>query len=73
MGGALAGAILTGIGYNSAITVQTPHTIFWIRAMLAIIPLVGLLLVITFILQLPLTKKICEEIRTQLEARRGKV
>jgi GPH family glycoside/pentoside/hexuronide:cation symporter len=73
MGGAMAGAILSWIGYNSAITVQAPHTIFWIRAMLAIIPLVGLILVITFILQLPLTKKICEEIRTTLEARRGKV
>ena len=69
----MAGAILSWIGYNSAITVQAPHTIFWIRAMLAIIPLVGLILVITFVLQLPLTKKICEEIRTTLEARRGKV
>jgi Na+/melibiose symporter-like transporter len=41
--------------------------------MLAAIPLVGMALVIIFILQVPLTKKICEEIRATLEARRGKV
>ena len=32
-----------------------------------------MILVILFILQVPLTKKICEEIRRTLEARRGQV
>jgi Na+/melibiose symporter-like transporter len=41
--------------------------------MLAVVPIVGMALVIAFVLQVPLTKKICEEIRLKLEARRGKV
>lgn len=73
MGGALAGAILSWIGFNATLKIQTPDTIFWIRAMLVSIPLVGMALVIAFILQVPLTKKICEEIRIKLEARRGQV
>ena len=41
--------------------------------MLAVVPIVGMILVIVFISQVPLTKKICEDIRLKLEARRGKV
>jgi GPH family glycoside/pentoside/hexuronide:cation symporter len=73
MGGLLAGSIISWAGFKSTLAAQTPQTIFWIRAMLASIPLIGLALVITSILQLPLTKKVCEEIRAALEARRGKV
>jgi glycoside/pentoside/hexuronide:cation symporter, GPH family len=73
MGGFLAGAVLGLIGGNAALKSGTPETIFWVRIMLASIPLVGMALVIIFILQVPLTKKICEEIRVTLEARRGKV
>ena len=74
LGGLLAGTVLTWIGYNAALqTQQTPHTILWIRIMLAALPLIGMTLVIIFILQVPLTKKICEEIRATLESRRGQV
>ncbi|MGA2440181.1 MAG: MFS transporter [Tepidisphaeraceae bacterium] len=72
-GSFLAGLILTWVGFKSSLGAQSPHTVFWIRAMLASIPVAGLLLVIFFILRVPLTKKICQEIRTTLEARRGKV
>jgi GPH family glycoside/pentoside/hexuronide:cation symporter len=73
LGGFCAGFILSLIGGNAALQSGTPETIFWVRIMLAAIPLVGMALVIIFILQVPLTKKICEEIRATLEARRGKV
>ncbi|MGA2171633.1 MAG: MFS transporter [Sedimentisphaerales bacterium] len=73
LGGLLAGSVLSWIGYNAVLAVQTPETVFWIRVTLASIPLVGMTLVIIFILQVPLTKKICEEIRATLESRRGQV
>jgi GPH family glycoside/pentoside/hexuronide:cation symporter len=69
----VSGLILSWAGFDHSIKIQAPQTIFWIRAMLASVPIFGLSLVIIFILQLPLTKKVCEEIRTALEARRGKV
>jgi GPH family glycoside/pentoside/hexuronide:cation symporter len=73
LGGFFAGFILSLIGGNAALQSGTPETIFWVRIMLVNIPIVGMALVIIFILQVPLTKKICEEIRVTLEARRGKV
>ena len=73
LGGFLAGAIISTIGGNAALQSGTPQTILWVRIMLASIPIVGMILVIVFILQVPLTKKICEEIRLKLEARRGQV
>ncbi|MGA2178300.1 MAG: MFS transporter [Verrucomicrobiota bacterium] len=73
LGGFLAGIIISKVGDNAALQAGNPETIFWIRVMLAAVPLVGMVLVIIFILQVPLTKKICEEIRATLEARRGKV
>jgi glycoside/pentoside/hexuronide:cation symporter, GPH family len=73
LGGALAGYIISKVGDNAALQAGNPDTIFWIRVMLIAVPLVGMSLVIIFILQVPLTKKICEEIRRKLEARRGQV
>jgi glycoside/pentoside/hexuronide:cation symporter, GPH family len=69
----ISGVILSWSGFNSALGAQSPETVFWIRAMLASIPVVGLLVVIFFISKLDLTKQRCEEIRTELEIRRGKV
>jgi glycoside/pentoside/hexuronide:cation symporter, GPH family len=73
LGNYLAGLILSAIGFDAAIGAQTPHTIFWIRAMLAAIPVGGLLLAIIFVMRIPLTKKVSDEIRAKLEARRGTV
>jgi glycoside/pentoside/hexuronide:cation symporter, GPH family len=73
LGGLLAGAVLSTIGGNAALEAGSPHTILWVRIMLGAIPVAGMALVIFFVLQVPLTRKICEEIRATLEARRGKV
>jgi GPH family glycoside/pentoside/hexuronide:cation symporter len=73
MGGLLAGSVIGWAGFNASLGAQSANTIFWIRAMLAVIPIIGLSMVIVFILQLPLTKQKCQEIRLKLEARRGQV
>ncbi len=69
----ISGLILGWAGFDSSVAIQTPDTIFWIRTMLASIPVIGLIIVIMFILQVKLTKQKCAEIRTQLEERRGTV
>ncbi len=69
----VSGLILGWAGFNSALGAQAPETVFWIRAALASLPVVGLLAVILFIVRLNLTKARCEEIRVELEARRGQV
>jgi GPH family glycoside/pentoside/hexuronide:cation symporter len=67
------GYVISSVGGNAALQAGAPETILRIRIMLSAIPIVGMILVIVFISQVPLTKKICEEIRLKLEARRGKV
>ena len=52
---------------------QTDHAIFMIRFLLAAIPIVGLLISLFLLTRFPLTPQKMAEIRTQLEARRGKV
>jgi GPH family glycoside/pentoside/hexuronide:cation symporter len=73
LGGFLAGAVLSMLGGNAALESGSPHTILWVRIMLGTIPVAGMVLVIAFVLQVPLTRKVCEEIRATLEARRGEV
>jgi GPH family glycoside/pentoside/hexuronide:cation symporter len=73
LGGYLAGTVISVLGGNAALASGSPHTILWVRIMLGVIPVTGMVLVILFVLQVPLTRKICEEIRTSLEERRGKV
>jgi GPH family glycoside/pentoside/hexuronide:cation symporter len=69
----VSGLILTWSGFSWAVAVQSPKTIFWIRSMLATIPVLGLAVAIYFVLQVPLTKKTSEDTRRALEARRGTV
>lgn len=69
----IAGLILGWVGFNQSIAIQAADTIFWIRAMLASIPVFGLVLVIIFVLRVKLTKQRCAEIRATLEERRGTV
>jgi GPH family glycoside/pentoside/hexuronide:cation symporter len=73
LGGLLAGSVLKFAHFDHSLAVQTPQTIFWIRAMLAGIPVLGLIFVIFFITRVHLTKQKCAEIRCALEARRGVV
>src|SRR5208283_5310559 len=53
LGGFLAGYIISSVGGISVIESGTPETILRIRIMLAAIPIVGMILVIAFILQVP--------------------
>ena len=69
----LSGLILTWSGFTWKLKVQAPETIFWIRFSLASLPIVGLIIAIIFVLRVPLTKQKSEEIRRQLEVRRGTV
>ncbi len=68
-----SGLILTWVGFTWKLKVQAPETILGIRASLASLPIVGLVIAIIFVLRVPLTKQKSEEIRRSLEARRGKV
>ena len=73
LGGLLAGSVISALGGNAALQSGSPHTILWVRIVLSAIPVLGMVLVIIFVLQVPLTRKVCEEIRSTLEARRGQV
>ncbi|MBU4473645.1 MAG: MFS transporter [Candidatus Omnitrophica bacterium] len=68
-----SGLILTWAGFTWKLKVQAPEAIFWIRASLASLPVVGLIIAIIFVLRVPLTKQKSEEIRRSLEVRRGTV
>ena len=65
--------ILDWVGFDSNVAAQTPHTIFMIRLLLMLIPIVGLVLSVIALMRFPLTQEKMAEIRLQLEARRGKV
>ena len=69
----ISGLILGWVGFDSTLKVQSASAIFGIRAMLAFIPVIGLLATIYFATRLSLTKQRCLEIRNQLEERRGTV
>ena len=69
----LSGQVLALTGFSAAQAVQSPGSIFWIRAMLAGIPIAGVCLAALFLWRYPLTQQRMAEVRAQLEARRGKV
>ena len=69
----LAGQVLALTGFSADKVTQSPETIFWIRAMLAGIPIAGVCLAALFWWRYPLTQQKVAEIRQQLETRRGKV
>lgn len=68
-----SGLIISWAGFTWERTVQTPHTIFWLRFALASLPVVGLIIAIMFVLNMRITKKVAQENRRKLEDRRGKV
>lgn len=65
--------ILEWVGFDSNVPIQTDHTIFMIRFLLAAIPIVGLILAMLALSRFPLSQASMADIRAQLEARRGKV
>jgi GPH family glycoside/pentoside/hexuronide:cation symporter len=69
----VSGLILTWSGFTWSLKVQAPETILAIRASLATLPIVGLVVAIIFVLRVQLTREKSEDIRDSLEARRGHV
>jgi GPH family glycoside/pentoside/hexuronide:cation symporter len=65
--------ILDWVGFDSNVDLQSEHTIFMIRFLLAGIPIVGLTLALVALYRFPLSQAKMAEIRQELEARRGKV
>ncbi|MFG6468438.1 MFS transporter [Roseateles sp. BYS87W] len=52
---------------------QTAEALFWIRALLSGIPVIGLVMALAAVLRFPLTEARMADIRRQLEAKRGTV
>jgi GPH family glycoside/pentoside/hexuronide:cation symporter len=74
IGGGAAGYVLTFTGFNQALGgEQAGQTLTQIRLWFAAIPIAGAILAIFILLRYPLTQEVMAGIRTQLEARRGKV
>jgi glycoside/pentoside/hexuronide:cation symporter, GPH family len=74
VGAGASGIILSATGFDATLGGnQTEYTIFMIRFLLAAVPIAGIALALVMIYFFPLTPKKMAEIRTQLEARRGKV
>ena len=68
-----SGWILQFTGFDAALPAQSEHTLFMMRFMLSAIPVLGLVAALIAILGFPLTETRMQEIRSALEARRGKV
>ena len=72
-GAGISFLILGWVGLDQNVAMQTPHTIFMIRFLLAGIPIIGLIVGMFALARFPLTQASMAEIRAKLEARRGKV
>jgi GPH family glycoside/pentoside/hexuronide:cation symporter len=69
-----AGELLNFTGFDQALGGnQTPQAIFWIRFLLAAIPITGLIFAMVCLARYGLNEEKVTAIRRQLEARRGAV
>jgi GPH family glycoside/pentoside/hexuronide:cation symporter len=74
LGAGLSFGLLGWVGFDSKLEgQQTEHTLFMIRMLFSLIPVVGLLLALLALARFPLTQERMAEIRVELERRRGKV
>lgn len=74
IGAGASGVILSATGFDATLGGnQTEHSLFMIRFLLAAVPIAGICVGLAMIYIFPLTPQKMAEIRTQLEARRGKV
>jgi glycoside/pentoside/hexuronide:cation symporter, GPH family len=74
LGNWASGEILDATGFDASLGGnQTDHAIFMIRFLLAAIPVAGLVVALILLTRLGLSQQNIMDIRTQLEARRGKV
>ncbi len=73
IGAGISFFILGWVGFDSKLDHQSEHTLFMIRLLLMLIPLIGLTIAFIAVSRFPLSQERVMEIRAQLEARRGKV
>ncbi len=77
--GMILGTFITGValestGFDAELGGDQPErAIFWIRFLLAAVPITGLIISLIFIARFPLSAEKMKEIRAQLEERRGTV
>lgn len=68
-----SGKVLLLTGFVASKGAQSPETVFGIRLWLAGIPVIGIALAFFFLWRYPLTQEKMQDIRRQLETRRGRV
>lgn len=69
-----SGVILDATGFDAGLDgPQSDGTIFWMRFLLAAVPVVGILISLVAIFNFPLSKAKMQDVRAQLEERRGAV
>ncbi len=73
IGTLLCGFIIAWSGFTWKLDVQAPETIFDLRLGLALLPVLGLIVAIIFVMRVPITKTMSMDIRKKLEERRGAV
>jgi len=74
LGSWASGEILERTGFDAALGGnQTAHALFSMRFLFAAVPVVGSVVALVLLSRFPLTPRRMAEIRTQLEARRGRV
>jgi len=74
LGAGASGWILDATGFSAELQgAQSEQTIFWIRLMLSVVPVVFISAAVVAIVKFPLSKETMRELRTNLETMRGKV
>lgn len=73
IGAGAASFLLDATGFDAKLGAQTDHTLFLIRFLLAVVPVVGLVLALAVLWRYPLTPGVMADLRQKLEARRGTV
>jgi GPH family glycoside/pentoside/hexuronide:cation symporter len=74
LGAGISFFLLGWIGFDAKLEGnQTEHTLFMIRLLLMVIPIIGLCFALVALARHPLSHEVMIDIRRQLEARRGKV
>ena len=73
LGNLSSGFVLQFTGFDAKLPLQSPDAIFMIRVLLSGIPIIGLLIALVIVSRYFLTERRMNEIRVELEARRGTV
>jgi len=68
-----SGWILQSTGFDSQLPAQSEESIFMIRVLLSGLPIIGLLIALVIVSRYFLSEQKMDEIRVELEARRGTV